>query len=238
VNANDIIVLIPYYTNELTQFERYSLEKALKTFSKYPISFVSPEGFTVCDEYQNVPVQRFDKRYFNGLRGYNQLLLSDLFYKRFLDHTYILIYQLDALVFKDELEYWCSLNYDYYGAPWNKGWKRSYFNFYGLLTTSVGNGGFCLRKTEVFYKMTRKIKMIAKYILFGEDIFWCTYGRLLNPSLKIIDRKLAVRFAFESQPADLFSQNGNELPFGCHAFEKNDLPFWRRIIYDLPAASI
>jgi hypothetical protein len=33
--------------------------------------------------------------------------LSASFYERFLDTKYILIYQLDAFVFKDELQEWC-----------------------------------------------------------------------------------------------------------------------------------
>ena len=30
----------------------------------------------------------------------------------------MLIYQLDAFVFQDDLAYWCQQNYDYIGAPW------------------------------------------------------------------------------------------------------------------------
>ncbi|MEJ0104614.1 MAG: DUF5672 family protein [Bacteroidota bacterium] len=234
MNVNHIIVVIPYYKNELTTYEKFSLNRALKVLSRYPIVFISPEELSISPEYQHINVQRFDNEYFQALRGYNRLLLSDNFYKRFLDYKYILIYQLDALVFNDEIDYWISLNYDYYGAPWNKTWKKRYYNFYGLVKRKVGNGGFSLRKTAVFYKMTKRIRRIAKYIRFGEDIFWCNYGNLVYPNLKIIDQDLAVRFAFESEPEKLFSRNGNKLPFGCHAYEKNDLSFWRKMILDLP----
>lgn len=30
----------------------------------------------------------------------------------------MLVYQLDAYAFKDELFFWASLGYDYIGAPW------------------------------------------------------------------------------------------------------------------------
>jgi hypothetical protein len=44
-------------------------------------------------------------------------MLSIDFYKRFRDYKFILIYQLDAYVFRDELEYWCEQDYDFIGAP-------------------------------------------------------------------------------------------------------------------------
>jgi len=44
-------------------------------------------------------------------------MMSPAFYDAFKAFDYILIYQLDAFVFRDELEYFCSLGYDYIGAP-------------------------------------------------------------------------------------------------------------------------
>ncbi|MFR6542216.1 MAG: DUF5672 family protein [Butyricimonas virosa] len=34
---------------------------------------------------------------------------------------------IDAFVFRDELTYWCTLNYDYIGAPWLCKWKYLQF---------------------------------------------------------------------------------------------------------------
>src|SRR5258706_12238120 len=125
------IVLVPYHKNDLTILEKYSLDRVLKILATHPVSFFSPEGLVISDVYKHIPVQRFEKKHFQALRNYNQLLLFYFFYKRFLSYKYLLIYQLDCLVFKDELIYWCSLDYDYYGAPWNKTWKKKYYNFFG-----------------------------------------------------------------------------------------------------------
>ena len=35
----------------------------------------------------------------------------------FLEYQYMLIYQLDAFVFEDKLDYFCELGYDYIGIP-------------------------------------------------------------------------------------------------------------------------
>lgn len=229
------IVLIPYYKNELTAIEKYSLEKVVNILSAHRISFISPEGLEINKGYAHIPIYRFDKKYFQSLQGYNQLLLSENFYGRFLDYEYHMIYQLDALVFRDELDHWCSLGYDYYGAPWvAKTWKRKYFNLFGLVDRKVGNGGFSLRKTGTFYRMAKKTRAFRKYIKFGEDIFWCNYGFLLNRRFKIVEADKAMKFAFEAAPRQLFDTNNRKLPFGCHAFEKNDFAFWKERLPDLP----
>jgi hypothetical protein len=44
--------------------------------------------------------------------------LSEEFYQAFTDFEFMLIYQLDAFVFRDELADWCRSGYEYIGAPW------------------------------------------------------------------------------------------------------------------------
>jgi hypothetical protein len=62
----------------------------------------------------------------------------------------MLIYQLDAWVFKDDLMKWCNKGYDYIGAPWFEDFG-SYEK--GKKLWRVGNGGFSLRKIKYFCKV-------------------------------------------------------------------------------------
>jgi hypothetical protein len=87
----------------------------------------------------------FDKSYFEDILGYNKLLLSPCFYQAFVNYDYILIYQLDAFVFRDELMDWCNKGYDYIGAPW---FKRIWRFKYSKKLYAVGNGGFSLRNVH------------------------------------------------------------------------------------------
>ena len=75
-------------------------------------------------------------------------MLSRNFYKRFYSYDYMLIYQLDAYVFKDELEYWCKKGYDYIGAPWLKLNKLKTMHEFAD-PPAVGNGGFSLRNIKI-----------------------------------------------------------------------------------------
>ena len=88
---------------------------------QYPIIFVRAEGLPVPRELletKKSSLAFFDQSYFSTPAGYNRLLLTTQFYEKFLDYDYILIYHLDALLFRDELTMWCGQGYDYIGAPW------------------------------------------------------------------------------------------------------------------------
>jgi len=98
----------------------------------------------------NFSVEYFDVHYFKSETTYSQLLLSKAFYMRFADFEYMLIYQLDAYVFRDELEYWCKKGYDYIGAPW---FEDCASHEVGAKLWKVGNGGFSLRKISRFARI-------------------------------------------------------------------------------------
>jgi hypothetical protein len=177
-------------------------------------------------------------------------MLSLDFYNRFIDCEYVLIYQLDAYVFRDELKEWCSKNYDYIGAPWIL--KPKYHNFFFWLFLKlkafcyfiigrqckhlicgdkVGNGGFSLRKVsshiQVIYEKKNKIELYIEksktYSEYNEDVFWAT-----QPSeFKYPKLQEALLFSIDQHPELCFKANGNKLPFGCHGWSKpNRLDFW------------
>lgn len=140
-------VVIPVYKETPTESEWMSFQQILQVLGHYPISLLTHENLslhTYTKELtkQNIPYSRnhFSSNFFSGIPGYNALLLSPEFYNSYSDSEFILIYQLDAWVFRDELEAWCSIGYDYIGAPW-----FSHFSTHGKLW-GVGNGGFSLRK--------------------------------------------------------------------------------------------
>jgi hypothetical protein len=114
-------VVIPLYQGQLASHEQLALRQCLSVLSKHPILLATPSGLdvqTLLDENPNVKRETFSDKFFDGVAGYNRLMLSDEFYARFAQYEFILIYQLDAFVFSDQLLQWCSLDYDYIGAPW------------------------------------------------------------------------------------------------------------------------
>lgn len=250
------VVVIPVYKLKLTQFEVFSLKACFRILCKHPIVFVAPHNLDL-SYYQFIlntsfTVERFSSFYFEGICGYNKLLLSEEFYGRFHEYDYMLIYQLDCYVFRDEYDLWAESGYDFIGAPWllfhtHKMRIRSLFNFYANRLNSfinneickedlnyrVGNGGFSLRKTSSFLKVLENPDKTSVDGFYGndslscynEDVYWSIHAR----ELKKPTYREACRFSLETSPELGFSINNNSLPFGCHGFERY-LYFWRQHI--------
>lgn len=145
-------VLIPVYSSTLSALEIVSLKQCLRILKQHPITLVTNKkvDLTVYKEaYREEGVvfnlELFEETFFGSVFAYSQLLLNRSFYQRFAQYDYVLIYQLDGFVFKDELAYWCSKNFDYIGAPWFLHYGKGYT---GNKLWKVGNGGVSLRKVS------------------------------------------------------------------------------------------
>jgi len=169
-------VVVPIYRSTLLPYEQVALGRCDEVLESHDVVLAKPTSLdlaSVLTAHPRCRVESFDDAYFKGVAGYNRLMLSDEFYARFEAYEYILIHQLDAFVFKDELGYWCDRGYDYIGAPWlpdssvpsrldlakaaarrklSRLVNRLDANAGGMHATqymfSVGNGGFSLRRVR------------------------------------------------------------------------------------------
>jgi hypothetical protein len=257
-NGNRVAIVIPFYKETLSAYEKIALTQCERVLSAYPVIAIKPQTLSLPAEIPGGLCSEtisFDDDYFNGIAGYNSLMLSDVFYKAFLDYEYILIYQLDAFVFADELQTWCSKGYDYIGAPWlreygypdifkavksklkyylhtrfniQKNGLPSFFQF----ENKVGNGGFSLRRVKKFYDLSIKMRaQIAIYLKrneheYNEDMFWSIEVNRKKKQLSIPSYKTGLKFSIESFPERALQVNNGRLPFGCHGWDKQ-ADFWR-----------
>ncbi|MBQ7630124.1 MAG: hypothetical protein IJS81_07940, partial [Selenomonadaceae bacterium] len=102
---NNAAVVIPVYKENLNEFEKISLAQVQKVLGNYQIIFVAPRGKNFSYFTQGSKIYFFQPQFFQSDKTYSELMKSPIFYKSFLEYKYILIYQLDAFVFSDELEY-------------------------------------------------------------------------------------------------------------------------------------
>lgn len=65
-----------------------------------------------------------------------------------------------------------------------------------------------------------------------EDQFWCLVAEKNFNWFTIPNYSEAIGFAIEMQPERVFGLNNQRLPFGCHAWWKYDLDFWKPYIRD------
>ena len=251
---NTVAVVIPVYKAQPNHTELVSLKQCLSVLKDHPIVFFGPESMDItaysalCDGKVAFNFKSFENSYFENITGYNKLMLSVHFYRAFKNYRYILIHQLDAYVFKDELVYWCGQGYDFIGAPhpahqnaagemhFLKGYSRLIGGVNRLFGTArvisnVGNGGFSLRHTTKCMWLLELLH--SKALRWGtnnEDGFFKYWGNLLHPLFRLPSDNIALRFAIEQSPAESLKKLNGQLPFGCHAFEKYEPEVWQGYI--------
>ena len=256
-------IVIPVYKENPGANELHSLVQCAKIFAKRDIRLICPVNLHVGIYEQvfkncNYCVARFDSSYFDSLSAYSKLLLKPEFYMQFFEYDYVLIYQSDAWVFKDELDYWCKQGYSYIGAPWFKDDK---------ILNIAGNGGFSLRKvsdmikllsskksvkyspreySESFLKqfdLTTVLSVAYKYFMhffynvsfwestvLNEDYAIVKYSKRIMSEFSCAPPDVAMKFSFEVHPEILYKMNACKLPFGCHGYLKYNSEFWEKFI--------
>lgn len=262
MRKKDIVVVVPVYCSCLSEDEYMALEQCVSILSEYSIVIIKPEDLDVAHiiyRYPLIKVVDFPKQCFTSLRAYNKLVLDKNFYLRFQEYQYMLIYQLDAYVFKDELLLWANKGYDYIGAPWLplqrsklKCWGRIKIRLkYAIYTIfdddrrkidmyynyQVGNGGFSLRKINKMIEITHFYKeKIDSYLddnkpFYPEDLFLLLELDSRKCRLRKPGFKEALKFSIEENPAWGYHYNHGVLPFGCHDWNHADYSaFWTPII--------
>ena len=147
LDASSVAVVVPGYNRaEFTEDEEISFRHAEHYLGRYDKFLVVPQSLAF--ERPGFHIQRFADSYFGSAIANARLMLSPTFYGAFRKYRYILIYQLDALVFSDQLLEWCATDLDYVGAPWLQCADSPWVG-----QPRVGNGGFSLRKVPSFLRV-------------------------------------------------------------------------------------
>lgn len=153
-------IVIPIYRFPLSADEEVSLACVRSVLHRHPMIFVAPNNLAFPSGFlRGEQIIRFPGRFFTYPVGYNRLLMTSRFFRSFHLYTHILVYQLDCLVFRDELDFWCSRDDDYVGSPW----MDAYGGDPGSIPEwKVGNGGFSMRK------ISTALGILSKRIVRGQ----------------------------------------------------------------------
>lgn len=230
----NIAVVIPIYKELAEPNEKHAFWQCSEILHQYPLILVVPQSLNT-SYYEALTekkliIRRFEDTYFKSITGYSKLLTSRHFYEAFRQYDYILLYQLDAWVFRDELALWAAKGYDYIGAPWLEAppitsGKKPIIDLSKRLVNKVGNGGLSLRKVQSHIKWSFWASLLFTLLPKNEDMIWTLFVPFKKPSAKE-----ALLFAFERNPEQSFLLTGKTLPFGCHAWQKYQPHFWQHYI--------
>ncbi len=170
------VVLIIAHKAALDPLEKISLIQCYRVLGRHPIRVVCPRGMNVDAYREVVPKIAFDfisPKWQRTYAGFNRLKVLPFLYRRYRAFEFILFYELDAFVFRDELDAWCQRGYDYVGAPWFDGVS-------GLRSSKVGvgNGGFSLRRVEAMLKVTRSFRWLDSPLRIAREKYWSKKRRI------------------------------------------------------------
>lgn len=227
---NLVAIVIPIYKESLTITEQISLDQVTHILPQFPKYFMAPEKLRAFLSEKNYPAEYFSNNSMSSKLAYSKLLLEPEFYQRFKRYKYILLYQLDAFVFSNRLEYFCSLNYDYIGAPMPLLWCG--------ISNRVGNGGLSLRNVESCIRVTSDKEKIYRSSGMkeafeeAEDKFFAYCGGIKTIHFSVPPSKIASEFSIEFNVGHSWHHvSQNHLPFGCHAWSKSvNFNLWRPYI--------
>lgn len=156
-----VIVVIPVHQETPAELELQSLRQCSIVFKGREITILGPKGM---DFYQythvapDINIMSIDPVWFSSIKMYNELKKSRFFYGLFSDYEFLLTYELDAWVFKDELDFWCAKGFDFIGAP------QFSDNGSHWLKKSIGrNSGFSLRNVQTAAETLRRIQRVLKW---------------------------------------------------------------------------
>jgi hypothetical protein len=141
-----VAIVTPLYQLPLAEDDKVSLHHLREYLGEFDRFLVGPEkllrDLAGAGEFCGFTLRTFPERFFKSVQDYSRLMVTEEFYRAFSDYEYILIYQLDCLVFSKNLEEWCRQGWDYVGAPLFKDYRDDPSAGPWL----VGNGGFSLRR--------------------------------------------------------------------------------------------
>lgn len=216
----DLVVVIPVYKADLDKYEQMSLQRLSQVIkTSFDIVLVMPEGLNI-ESYNNIYPGKINtlalnKQYFCNRKGYSYLCETTQFYECFSDYKFMLIYQLDGWIFKNDLNRFIKMDYDYIGAPW----KQSL-----AIPRTVGNGGVSLRKISKFIEICKWLDpkdINEKYAAQIEDIFFCLYvKKKLKDKFNIAPVNVGLDFCIDKNPTYWMSESKGKLPMCVHAFQK------------------
>lgn len=241
---NKLAIVIPIYKETLDISEHLSLNSLFSTL-KRPIEnkdiFIATfKGLDIskiekiASEY-DIKLNRtnFNKSYFQNTISYSNLCKSYEFYVSYMEYTYMLIFQTDVYMTKDDIDYWMETGYDYIGAPiisscakWHK-------------VPNIGNGGCSLRKISTFMDITNPegyiktnkevlekessvdngVYIEAEDMYFSELVY--EYYDFEKPRLNE-----AIFFGIDMNADVIMKMTNDVLPSFIHAFEKN-IKYWQ-----------
>jgi hypothetical protein len=235
--SHSYVTVIPAYKTVPAPSEALALAQ-LKRLSVENITLVCPNYLDVSAYLalvSDLHVVRLPEEHFINVQSYNALMLQPWFYELFTnDYKWIFVHQLDAFLLTNQIQKFCELGYDYFGAPWLTGFPQYRFllNRWPIKINhkrfQVGNGGLSLRHLEKTVDLLQRKQDHVSKTFFMEDAFFGYWGSI-DRSFHACPTEIAATFSLESHP-EHWVKLINKLPMGFHGYEVWSQDFYKPVL--------
>ena len=218
--AKKVAIVVPLSNRVgFTDDERISLRHLNCHLGAYDRYFLAPEPLEI--DLPGFRVKRFPLRYFGSGAAHGKLLASLKFYREFSGYEFILFYHLDSLVLRNCMEYWCSKDIDYIGAPWVRCEENSWVD-----RPRVGNGGFAL------LRVSSAIRVLVNRHRLEPSTFWLDLFSQGAPRWAVISAEWFQRFCPSFELIDRILHETRVMDDPAPHGRNNDI-FWsdRAVLY-------
>lgn len=165
VDAKKVAVVIPHPNTDWTASQVFSIRTCLSVLGDYPVYYLTKKSVSLeplAPYGGGIRILQVDDDRMSSIENYSKFLMSLEFYLLFAQYEFILVHQMDVVVFEDRLIEWCEKGYDYVGPPMFQGEEPR------PVLWQSGNGGFSLRKTAAFLNLLTSRKVFPRFEPYRE----------------------------------------------------------------------
>jgi hypothetical protein len=123
---NRPVVVIPVHRARPSRFETVSLRQCGKILANRDIVILASKNVDLAAYQELLPRAvdlRVEPHWMASVQAYNKMMISPLVFNALDGFTHMILHEPDAIVIRDEIDYWCNQPFDYIGAPWFEGWS-------------------------------------------------------------------------------------------------------------------
>lgn len=139
---NQTVVVIPVYRSRPSPSEIVSLRQCGKIFASRDVVILAPKHLDLGAYRELLPRSAdlpVEMHWMSDISAYNRMMISPLVFSALDGYTHMILHEPDAIVLRDEIDYWCKQPFDYIGAPWFEGLANAAAD---APVIGVGNSGF------------------------------------------------------------------------------------------------
>jgi len=163
------VVIVPVHLARPSPTDIVSLQQCGKVLGSREIVLVSPQGLNLTAYRELLPSAtelRVEPHWMSSIEAYNRMMISPRIVNELDGYTHMLIHEPDAIVLRDELDFWCAQPQDYIGAPWFEGFNNAVDD---VQIIGVGNSGFSLQRLDALRRVFKSQKRWYPYRLAAKD---------------------------------------------------------------------